>query len=337
MAVLEELDQLRDEALAALEKATTAEALEEVRIRYLGKKGKLKAAQKSLFAQASAEEKKELGKRFNPLQEELTAALEARKAELGTPDKQQEKPQPDITRPGRKPLFGSVHPLTQTIREVCEIFRSMGFDVAEGPEVEDEFHSFDALNIPPGHLARDPRDNFVTDDGHFFRSQTSTVQIRVMEHQPPPVRCVVPGRVYRPDTVDATHHFMFHQIEGLVVEEGITFRDLKFVLDEFLHAYYAGREFEWRLRPHFFPFTECSAEVDVRMKGSTKWLEMLGCGMVDPNVFDAVGIDSERYTGFAFGMGVERLTALKLDLPVGAGERGIRHFFENDLRFLRQF
>ena len=336
------VERLKSEALQAFASARTADELEQVRIAVLGKKGSLKSLQKDLFAAAtSVEAKKLVGELVNPLQAELESAVAERQEALGTVPKSQ-GPSYDLTRPGREPRHGTLHPLTHTIREVCEIFRTMGFAIADGPEIEDEFHSFDALNIPVEHLARDPRDNFVTESGHFVRSQTSTVQIRVMQSQAPPIRCVVPGRVYRPDAVDATHHFMFHQIEGLVVDEGITFRDLKFVLAEFLRAYYAGREFEWRLRPHFFPFTECSAEVDVRMKGSSRWLEMLGCGMVDPNVFRAVGIDPDRYTGFAFGMGVERLTALKIDLPVvprfeGEEVRGIRHFFDNDVRFLRQF
>jgi phenylalanyl-tRNA synthetase alpha chain len=339
-----ELETLRDEVLAQLDAIDSAAELEALRAEVLGKKGRLKAAQKRLFDKAADKDaKKAVGQAFNPVQEALKEAFEAHKLRLGNAAATAKRADVyDVTRPGRSAARGTLHPLTQTVRDVVAIFRSMGFAIEDGPEIEDEFHSFDALNIPPGHLARDPKDNFVIGDTGYFRSQTSTVQIRVMERQAPPIRCIVPGKVYRPDTVDATHHFMFHQIEGLVVAEGITFADLKFVLSEFLHAYYAGQEFEWRLRPHFFPFTEASAEVDVRLAGSSKWLEMLGCGMVDPNVFEQVGIDAERYTGFAFGMGVERLAMLKHEIPVFATEpgedvRGIRHFFDNDVRFLRQF
>lgn len=339
-ASIQSLNELRAAALAAISGASTPDALEDVRIAFLGKSGALKKAQQDLFAKASKEEKKALGQAFNPLQTELQAAVEARQAELGTVASASATKTFDYTRPGKTPARGRLHPLTQTIDEVVDIFRRMGFAVEDGPEIEDEFHSFDALNIPEGHLARDPKDNFtLAQPGKFFRSQTSTVQIRVMQTQAPPIRCIVPGRVYRPDRVDATHHFMFHQVEGLVIGEKITFRDLKACLSEFLHAYYAGQDFEWRLRPHFFPFTEPSAEVDVRMKGSANWLEMLGCGMVDPNVLAAVNIDAEKYTGFAFGMGVERLTILKTGIPVDGDPkpRGIRHFTDNDIRFLRQF
>ena len=336
--LLRPVEKLREEALQAFAAADTPDALESTRVEFLSRKGRLKTLQKELFQQASTpDEKKAVGAAFNPAQHAIQEAFEARKqalAAVSTPAASS-GPQPDLTRPGLRPARGSLHPLTQTIRDVSAIFRSMGFTIEDGPEIEDSFHSFDALNIPEGHLARDPSDNFVLGNDRTFRSQTSTVQIRVMETQAPPIRCIVPGRVYRPDTVDATHHFMFHQIEGLVVAEGITFQDLKFALQQFLEAYYAGQNFEWRLRPHFFPFTECSAEVDVRMIDADgtrgRWLEMLGCGMVDPNVFRAVGIDPEQYTGFAFGMGVERLTMLRYAIP------DIRHFFENDLRFLEQF
>ncbi|MGE0433078.1 MAG: phenylalanine--tRNA ligase subunit alpha, partial [Planctomycetota bacterium] len=262
------LASLRDEALKAVADATTPDALEQARIAFIGKKGRLKAVQKDLFATAATpDDKKAVGAAFNPLQAELEAAFAARKDALANVAPAETGPVFDYSRPGLQPVRGSLHPLNQTIRELVAIFRGMGYAIEDGPEIEDEFHSFDALNIPPGHLARDPRDNFTLSDGmNWFRSQTSTVQIRVMQKQKPPIRCIVPGRVYRPDTVDATHHFMFHQCEGLVVGEDITFADLKATINEFLQAYYAGQEFEWRLRPHFFPFTEPRAEVDVRMK-----------------------------------------------------------------------
>jgi phenylalanyl-tRNA synthetase alpha chain len=209
----------------------------------------------------------------------------------------------------------------------------MGFSVVYGPEVEDERHNFVALNIPPEHPARDPLDNFYINDNMLLRSQTSTIQIRVMEKQKPPIRVVAPGRVYRPDTVDATHMFMFHQLEALVVDEGVTMVDMKTTIDQFIKAF-LGKDAKWRFRPSFFPFTEPSAEVDLLLKdrqGNEKWVEMGGCGMVDPNVFDAVGIDSEKYTGWAFGFGIERLAMRKY------GITDIRWLFENDLRFLQQF
>ncbi len=209
----------------------------------------------------------------------------------------------------------------------------MGFNIAYGPEVEDEWHNFIALNIPEEHPARDPVDNFYIDDTHLLRTQTSTIQIRVMENQKPPIRVIAPGRVYRPDTVDATHMFMFHQLEALVVDENVSMVDLKTSVDQFIHAFF-GAETKWRFRPSFFPFTEPSCEIDllwIDKKGNEDWMEVGGCGMVDPNVFDAVGIDSEKYTGWAFGFGIERLAMRKY------GITDIRLLFENDLRFLSQF
>jgi len=226
-----------------------------------------------------------------------------------------------------------MHVITQTLNELLEIFGRMGFAVAYGPEVEDEWHNFVALNIGPEHPARDSSDNFYIEDDILLRSQTSTIQIRVMENQKPPIRVVAPGRVYRPDTVDATHMFMFHQLEALVVDEGVSMVDMKTTIEQFIHAFF-GPDTNWRFRPSFFPFTEPSAEVDLLLKdksGKDSWTEMGGCGMVDPNVFDAVGIDSEKYTGWAFGFGIERLAMRKY------GITDIRLLFENDLRFLEQF
>ena len=230
-------------------------------------------------------------------------------------------------------LIGKPHVITQTINELLDIFGRMGFGVAYGPEVEDEWHNFVALNIPPEHPARDPLDNFYIEDHVLLRSQTSTIQIRVMEKTKPPIRVVAPGRVYRPDTVDATHMFMFHQLEALVVDEGVTMVDMKTTIEQFIHVFF-GAETQWRFRPSFFPFTEPSAEVDLLLtdkSGNSRWVEMGGCGMVDPNVFDAVGIDSEKYTGWAFGFGIERLAMRKYEIP------DIRWLTENDLRFLSQF
>jgi phenylalanyl-tRNA synthetase alpha chain len=224
--------------------------------------------------------------------------------------------------------------ITRTLDELAEILGRMGFDIASGPEVEDEFHNFEALNIPPAHPARDPLDNFYVDPHHLLRSQTSTVQIRVMESTPPPVRVIAPGRVYRPDTVDATHSFMFHQIEGLYVDEQVSMVDLKSCLNQFVHAFY-GPEVDTRFRPSFFPFTEPSAELDILWSPDPDrepdWMELGGCGMVDPAVFTAVGYDPDAVSGFAFGMGIERILMAKYRIP------DIRLLYEGDVRFLSQF
>jgi len=238
-----------------------------------------------------------------------------------------------VTLPGTEVRIGKRHVIMQTIDELLDIFGRMGFGVAYGPEVEDEWHNFIALNIPPEHPARDPLDNFYVEDDILLRSQTSTIQIRVMEKTKPPIRVVAPGRVYRPDTVDATHMYMFHQLEALVVDEGVTMVDMKTTIEQFIHVFF-GPDTKWRFRPSFFPFTEPSAEVDLLLvdkAGQERWVEMGGCGMVDPNVFDAVGIDSEKYTGWAFGFGIERLAMRKYEIP------DIRWLTENDLRFLKQF
>jgi phenylalanyl-tRNA synthetase alpha chain len=262
----------------------------------------------------------------------VTAAFEARQASLGGGGKKT-GPMIDITLPGLPVQQGKSHIISQTISQLLEIFGRMGFSIAYGPEVEDEWHNFIALNIPPEHPARDPMDNFYLDDRRLLRSQTSTIQIRVMEKQKPPIRVVAPGRVYRPDTVDATHMFMFHQLEALVVDEGVSMIDLKSTVNQFIHAFF-GPDTKWQFRPSFFPFTEPSCEVDILWtdkSGAENWMEIGGCGMVDPNVFDAVGIDCEKYTGWAFGFGIERLAMKKY------GISDIRLLFENDLRFLNQF
>jgi phenylalanyl-tRNA synthetase alpha chain len=246
----------------------------------------------------------------------------------------------DITLPGKRPFVGKRHPLTQTIDDIKEVFARLGFDVVYGPEVESEYYNFEALNIPADHPSRTDFDTFYIKNDILLRSQTSTVQIRVMEKQKPPIRIIAPGRVYRPDTVDARHSFMFHQVEGLLVDEGVSFADLRGVLNQFIKTYF-GQDVQMRFRPSFFPFTEPSAEVDISCslcKGRgcsvcsySGWVEILGAGMVDPNVFRAVHYDAEKYTGFAFGMGVERITMLKY------GINDIRLFYENDIRFLSQF
>jgi phenylalanyl-tRNA synthetase alpha chain len=329
--MLEEFKKAGDEALKALEAVADKAALEEFRIKYLSRKGII-MRMLSRIGQLPAEQKREGGQLANKIKKEVTAAFEGIKAKLSQPEAQT-KPLVDVTLPGECVTVGKNHIITQTITELLEIFGRMGFGIAYGPEVEDEWHNFVALNIPPEHPARDPSDNFYINDDVLLRSQTSTIQIRVMESTKPPIRVVAPGRVYRPDTVDATHMFMFYQIEALVVDENISMVDLKTSIDQFMHAFF-GPETKWRFRPSFFPFTEPSAEVDllwIDKNGNEEWMEVGGCGMVDPNVFDAVGIDSERYTGWAFGFGIERLAMKKY------GINDIRLLFENDLRFLDQF
>jgi phenylalanyl-tRNA synthetase alpha chain len=276
------------------------------------------------------------------MKDALQASFDEAKNSLGKPAAAA-GPVEDVTLPGIEPRIGHLHIPTQTIQEISDIFGRMGFEVVYGPEVEDEQHNFIDLNIPPSHPARDWMDNFyinnginngVNDnDGVMLRSQTTTVQIRTMETRQPPIRVVAPGRVYRPDAVDATHSFMFHQLEGLYVDEGVTMVDLKTCVDQFCKAYF-GDEVATRFRPSFFPFTEPSAEVDLLFHypdGSTRWIELGGCGMVDPNVLQAVNIDPEKYTGWAFGLGIERMVMRKHNVP------DIRMLFESDVRFLKQF
>ncbi len=329
--MLEQFEQVGRQALAELEQVRDLKALEDFRIKYLGRKGLIMQLL-SEVGQLPREEKPRGGQLANRAKNEVTAAFEHRKNVLEEAQKQKREIL-DVTLPGLVPLIGKPHVITQTINELLEIFGRMGFGVAYGPEVEDEWHNFVALNIPPEHPARDPLDNFYIEDNVLLRSQTSTIQIRVMEKKKPPIRVVAPGRVYRPDTVDATHMFMFHQLEALVVDEGVTMVDMKTTIEQFIHVFF-GAETQWRFRPSFFPFTEPSAEVDLLLtdkSGNARWVEMGGCGMVDPNVFDAVGIDSEKYTGWAFGFGIERLAMRKYEIP------DIRWLTENDLRFLSQF
>jgi phenylalanyl-tRNA synthetase alpha chain len=329
--MLEKFEKIGAEALKTLKQVKNSDQLEEFRIKYLGRKGRI-TQMLSQIGKLAAEQKKQGGQLANKIKKEVTTAFEEVREKLGTSAAKAE-PLIDVTLPGEPVRAGKNHVITQTFSELLEIFGRMGFDIAYGPEVEDEWHNFIALNIPAEHPARDPIDNFYIDDSTLLRSQTSTIQIRVMEKTKPPIRVVAPGRVYRPDTVDATHMFMFHQLEALVVDEDVTMVDLKTTIDQFIHAFF-GPDMKWRFRPSFFPFTEPSCEVDLLWtdkKGNEEWLEVAGCGMVDPNVFDAVGIDSEKYTGWAWGFGIERLAMLKY----GIGD--IRLFYENDLRFLEQF
>ena len=325
---LRELESLERFGIAALVAASSPEALETARIEYLGQKqGKLKAAQERLRTLDPAG-KRVYGQRFNGVKQSLEAALSA--ARLRLERRAVAAGAIDVTLPGAIPRLGHRHPLTQTADELIDLFGRFGFSVARGPEVEDIHHNFDALNIPPSHPARDPLDNFYLSEDTMLRSQTSTVQIRVMEAQGPPVRVIAIGRVYRPDTVDATHSFMFHQIEGLMVDRGVTMAHLKTVLRLFARSY-LGHDVKIRFRPSFFPFTEPSVEVDMLWHGGDRWVEMGGAGMVDPNVFRAVGYDPEEVTGFAFGLGIERLCMRR------HGIDDIRLLYQNDIRFLDQF
>jgi len=329
--MLEQLEQARIQALDELARVQDLKALEDFRIKYLGRKG-LIMQMLSDIGRLPAEEKPRAGQLANKARNEVTAAFEERKRVLEE-SRKRTREFIDVTLPGIPLQIGKAHVITQTISELLDIFGRMGFGVAYGPEVEDEWHNFVALNIPPEHPARDSLDNFYIEDNILLRSQTSTIQIRVMENTKPPIRVVAPGRVYRPDTVDATHMYMFHQLEALVVDEGVTMVDMKTTIEQFIHVFF-GADTQWRFRPSFFPFTEPSAEVDLLLtdkSGRQRWVEMGGCGMVDPNVFDAVGIDSEKYTGWAFGFGIERLAMRKYEIP------DIRWLTENDLRFLKQF
>jgi len=334
MSFLDDLLEMQSSAMEKLSFAENSDHLESWRIEYLGGKGAVKDAMKKI-GQIPPDQKAEYGKTANEVKNSLQKAFDDKKQTVGSSSGGGGKPVEDITLPGRKPGIGHTHIITQTIHEICDIFGRMGFEIVYGPEVEDEKHNFTDLNIPPEHPARDPLDNFfIEGEGDsMLRSQTSTVQIRVMENSEPPIRIVAPGRVYRPDTVDATHSFMFHQLEGLYVDQGVTMVDLRTCVDQFCKAYF-GTEVETRFRPHFFPFTEPSAEVDLMFHmedGSSKWIEVGGCGMVDPNVLESVNIDPEKYSGWAFGLGIERMVMRKHDI------RDIRMLFDSDIRFLKQF
>jgi phenylalanyl-tRNA synthetase alpha chain len=328
-AAIAELEALESAGLSAFQRAATSAEVEAARIEFLGQRqGRIKAAQERIKA-LDAPAKRLYGQRFNAAKSALEAACESAKVRVERPGA--EVGGLDVSRPGcPRPKFGHRHPLTQTADELIDLFGRFGFSVARGPEVEDVFHNFEALNIPATHPARDPADNFYLSNGTLLRTQTSTVQIRVMESQPPPVRVIAIGRVYRPDAVDATHSFMFHQIEGLMVDRGVTMADLKTVLRLFAESY-LGADVKIRFRPSFFPFTEPSVEVDMLWHGGERWVEMGGAGMVDPNVFRAVGYDPEEVTGFAFGLGIERLCMRR------HGIDDIRLLYQNDARFLSQF
>jgi phenylalanyl-tRNA synthetase alpha chain len=345
--MLETLDQVQSSALAELSEAADAAALEAWRIRYLGANGKLKAMMGAL-KDVPRDQKPAIGARLNAIKNTLDEAFKARQGEPAAAPRDT-GPRIDMTEPGliESSDLGRRHIILRVRDELVEVFARMGFEVAQGPELEDDEHNFAKLNIPPHHPAREPIDNFYVDDPartprpRMLRSQTSTVQVRVMEDAvargggrlQEPIRIVAPGRVYRPDTVDATHSFMFHQIEGLAIDRGVTMADLKTTLLQFARAYF-GAEAQVRLRPSFFPFTEPSAELDMKIRlrpdEPARWIELGGCGMVDPAVFQSCGIDPEEWTGFAFGFGIERIAMGKYEIP------DIRMLFDNDVRFLRQ-
>ena len=335
--------EIFEEAKGLIEKADTQAAAEEMRIRFLGKKGEVTALLKSMGTLA-AEERKIFGAKVNKLKNDVESLLETKMKELAEIGRhiRFEAERIDVTEPGRVGLPGVNHIITITIDEICEIFINMGYSVTEGPEVETVFNNFDALNAAPNHPSRDLSDTFYITENTLLRTQTSPVQVRTLLKQKPPVKVISPGRCFRTDTPDATHSPMFHQVEGLLVDEGVTMADLKGTLDFFARKMF-GADVRTRFRPHFFPFTEPSAEMDMscfvcggedpscRVCHGAGWIELLGCGMVHPNVLKVGGIDTERYTGFAFGMGVERSAMLK------HGIDDIRLFYENDIRFLSQF
>ncbi|MBL7179614.1 MAG: phenylalanine--tRNA ligase subunit alpha [Pseudomonadota bacterium] len=333
----QDIEQIEAQALKELEVASDMESVKDLSVRYLGRKGKLTQFLRDI-ANLPQKIRPEAGKRANDVKRVLDAKFKKafqqfESASLKTADRI------DVSLPGRVVRHGSLHPITQTTQQICDIFTRLGFDIAEGPEVETDYYNFEALNIPKNHPARDMQDTFYISENIVLRTHTSPTQPRIMERQKPPVRIIAPGKVYRCDS-DLTHTPMFHQVEGLLVDEGISFGDLKGVLTTFVHQMF-DTETSLRFRPSFFPFTEPSAEVDIRcvicrgagcrVCSNTGWLEVLGSGMVHPAVFENVGYDTARYSGFAFGMGVERIAMLKY------GVDDIRKFFENDLRFLRQF
>jgi phenylalanyl-tRNA synthetase alpha chain len=334
-----ELEQLRDAALTEIDAATDEQTLDAARVRYLGRAGSISAwadRMKSL----SKEERPIVGKLLNEARTALTAAIEQSAERLRSAKEARELANIDISLPGHASELGSLHPLTQMLDRGISIFRRMGFVLAEGPDVDDEWHCFDALNTAPDHPARNEQDTFYLPDGRLLRTHTSTVQIRTMEKAPPPIRVISPGATYRRDEVDATHSAQFHQIEGLYVDEKVSVADLKGTLEFFLRELF-GADAQVRFRPHYFPFTEPSFEIDVKskaLKGGEKWIEVCGCGMVHPAVYEEVNkarndkaYDPEKWSGFAFGLGMDRLAMILFDIP------DLRLFAGNDLRFLRQF
>ena len=338
---MQALDDLKAEATAAIESAGDSAALEKLRVEWLGKKGRVTDLLKSL-GQLDADERPKVGAEINAVKQLLNEQIRERKETLqqAAIAAQLAAEALDVTLPGRREDLGALHPITRTIDRMAAYFGALGFEVVEGPEIEDDYHNFEALNIPAHHPARAMHDTFYIDDTHVLRTHTSGVQVRTMETREPPLRVICPGRVYRCDS-DLTHSPMFHQVEGLLIDENVSFGQLKGIIQEFLNAFFEQDGLAVRFRPSYFPFTEPSAEVDIqcvkcagkgcRICSGTGWLEVMGCGMVHPRVLEMSGVDTERYQGFAFGMGVERLAMLRY----GIGD--LRLNFENDLRFLAQF
>jgi phenylalanyl-tRNA synthetase alpha chain len=324
---------LKNQAEQQIAACQSLQDLEQIRVNLLGKKGLLTEQLKQL-GNMPPSERPAFGQAINNLKQDVQILIETKKISLteASLNAQLQARCLDITLPGRAQMLGGLHPVTQTLQRITELFGQIGFSIKQGPEIEDDYHNFTALNIPEHHPARAMHDTFYFDAHRLLRTHTSPVQIRTMETQPPPLKIIAPGRVYRCDS-DMTHTPMFHQVEGLMVDKNISFVDLKSILHDFLQQFF-GRKLAIRFRPSYFPFTEPSAEVDVEWidnKGKSSWLEVLGCGMVHPQVFDNVGIDNEEYTGFAFGMGVERFAMLYYGIP------DLRMLFENDIRFLKQF
>ena len=338
---MQALDDLKAEATAAIESAEDSAALEKLRVEWLGKKGRVTDLLKSL-GQLDADERPKVGAEINAVKQLLNEQIGERKETLqqAAIAAQLAAESLDVTLPGRREDLGALHPITRTIDRMAAYFAALGFEVVEGPEIEDDYHNFEALNIPAHHPARAMHDTFYIDDTHVLRTHTSGVQVRTMETREPPLRVICPGRVYRCDS-DLTHSPMFHQVEGLLIDENVSFGQLKGIIQDFLHAFFEQDALAVRFRPSYFPFTEPSAEVDIqcvkcagqgcRICSGTGWLEVMGCGMVHPRVLEMSGVDTERFQGFAFGMGVERLAMLRY----GIGD--LRLNFENDLRFLAQF
>ena len=325
---MEKINKLQVQALSEINSASDLKQLDQIRVNYLGKKGRL-TEQLKLLGELPIEERPKAGQIINDIKIEIQEALESRKKALAGKKLEEtiKKGHIDVTLPGRGLKRAGLHPITLISQRIESLFQQIGFEIVDGPEVEDEYHNFEALNIPEHHPARAMHDSFYFGDGRLLRTHTSSVQIRVMKNDSPPFRFIAPGRVYRCDS-DMTHTPMFHQVEGLVVDELVTFSELKGLLINFLEIFFE-KELKVRFRPSYFPFTEPSAEVDI--EGKDGWLEVLGCGMVHPNVLKNVGIDPEKYTGLAFGMGVERLAMLYY------GVDDLRLFFDNDLQFLEQF
>ena len=336
-----DLQALTAKAQSDIEVASSLDALDQIRVSYLGKKGELTSLLKTLGT-LPAEERKSAGQDINRAKQDVQQAIEARKTSLQAAALQAKlaSERIDVTLPGRGQSTGGLHPVTRTMQRIEELFSQLGFAVEQGPEIEDDYHNFEALNIPAHHPARAMHDTFYFDAQKLLRTHTSPVQVRHMETDKPPLRIIAPGRVYRCDS-DLTHTPMFHQVEGLLVDRDISFSDLMGTLADFLKHFFEDDNLQTRFRPSYFPFTEPSSEVDIqcvmcggegcRVCGHSGWLEILGCGMVHPNVFKSVGIDNEEYTGYAFGMGVERLAMLRY------GVNDLRLFFDNDLKFLQQF